>query len=183
MLATEYYAVKQDLDRKGVIVSFGGYLSEDVLVALGEALRKRMALDDTDANVIQRVFSVFVEQTQNVIRYSADRFADTADQAIAFSSGMVTVGREDGRFFVVCGNAMDRRAVDHLRSHLTQLIGMDRETIRRYYRERLMESLDDDSSRANIGLIEIVRRASAPVEFDFLEIDDQRSFFCLKAFI
>lgn len=182
-LAAIYRKFKQDLDDQGVIFSFSGYLSEDVLVALGDALKQRMALEETNENVVKRVFSVFVEQVQNIIRYSSDRLPEGTSDRAALSSGMVTVGFEDGRFFVVCGNMVDRSVVEELRTRLAHLVSLDRDAIRRHYREQLRRADDDDLSRGNIGLIEIVRRASAPVEYDFADEDAARVFFCLKAFI
>ncbi len=73
MLAKEYYGFKKSLDEKGIMVSFSGFVSEGILFALGEALKQKMTLDDTDINTAKKVFSVFVEQVQNVIRYSSDR--------------------------------------------------------------------------------------------------------------
>ena len=39
MLAQQYAGIKRDLDEKGIIFSFSGYLSEGILYSLGEALR------------------------------------------------------------------------------------------------------------------------------------------------
>jgi hypothetical protein len=43
--------------------------------------------------------------------------------------------------------------------------------------------MESASKGANLGLIEIARRASAPIQYDFMEIDDQSSFYCMKVFI
>lgn len=183
MLVQEYYGFQQDLHKKGIVFSFTGYVSEGILFALGEALKQKMALDETDANVTKKVFSVFVEQVQNIIRYSADRLEGEPGGKIELSSGMIAVGREGERFFVVCGNIVSRNDVTMLRERLQMLATMDKDALKAFYKEKLKEPPEAQSKGASIGLIEIARRASEPIEFDFMDIDPIHAFFCLKAYI
>jgi len=183
MLVQEYYGFQQDLNKKGIVFSFTGYVSEGILFALGEALKKKMALDETNANVTKKVFSVFVEQVQNIIRYSADRLEGDAGKKIELSSGMIAVGREGARFFVVCGNTVSQTDVTTLRERLQTLVTMDKDALKAFYKEKLKEPPEEQSKGASIGLIEIARRASEPIEFDFMDTDPGHAFFCLKAYI
>lgn len=184
-LAEDYIEHKRWLNNRGIVFSFTGYLSEDLLFSMGDALRKSMALADTDANVAKRVFSVFVEQVQNVIRYSEDKLPDKTEQATAMSSGMVTVGLEDGAFFVICGNIVAADKVDSLRARLDHLAGLDPDALKAYYRQKLREPAEDDSQGGSIGLIEIARRSSRPIAYDFSWVGPERdrAFFCIKAYI
>lgn len=183
MLVQEYYGFQQELNGKGIVFSFTGYVSEGILFALGEALKQKMVLDEADANVTRKVFSIFVEQVQNIIRYSADRVAGDVGKRIELSSGMIAVGREGERFFVVCGNVVRREDADVLRERLQLLAAMDKDALKSYYREKLKEPPEEQSKGASIGLIEIARRASVPIEFDFMDIDSEHAYFCLKAYI
>ncbi len=183
MLAKYYRAFKHDLDRRGIIFSFSGYLSEGILYSLGEALRQKMTLEETNVNTVKKVFSVFVEQAQNIIRYSAEKVAGESDHPIELSSGMVTIGTENDRFFIVCGNVVRAADEPKLRQRLELLRGMDKDAIKAYYKEQLREEPDEHSRGATIGLIEIARRASIPIEFDFDPIDGESFFFCMKVCI
>lgn len=184
MLATDFMAFHEASRRNGIILSFGGDLSENVLFSLGEVLKLRMQQGATDASVSKRVFSVFVEQAQNVIRYSADKLVPAgAPEGGMVSSGLIVVGVEDGRFFVACGNEVPEAHVTGLRARLDHIVGLSGDELKKYYRERLRQPADEGSLGGSIGLIEIARRASAPVEYEFQPRGDDRCFFCLKAFI
>jgi len=183
MLAQEYYDFKSGLNDKGIIFSFTGYISEKILFALGEAIRQKMALEDVGPGLTKKVFSVFVEQVQNIIRYSDDRLAGRDDPSMVLSSGVITVGKEEERFFVVCGNVVSNNSMDRLKQRLDYLVGLDKAQLKAYYKEKLKEPPEEESQGATIGLIEIARRASEPVEFDFHHVDRERAFFCLKAYI
>ena len=183
MLAKHYRSFKQDLDQRGIIFSFSGYLSEEILYSLGNALRQKMTLEEANVGTVKKVFSVFVEQAQNIIRYSADRLSGDKGQSIELSSGMVTIGTEGDRFFIVCANTIMEEDVPRLKQRLEVLQQMDKDEIKAFYKEQLREAPDEKSRGATIGLIEIARRASEPIEFDFDPIDDQKFFFCMKVSI
>lgn len=183
MLAKQYRAFKSALDERGIVFSFSGYLSEGILYSLGDALRQKMALEDTDISTIKKVFSVFVEQSQNIIRYSAEKVRGNLGKSVELSSGMVSIGTENGRFFIVCANTILDEDVERLRGRLETLRAMDKDAIKAYYKEQLREPPEEGSRGATIGLIEIARRASQPIEFDFERVDAERHFFCLKVSI
>ncbi|WP_038051004.1 SiaB family protein kinase [Thioalkalivibrio sp. ALJ1] len=183
LIAEEVLDFQQNMSRRGIIFSFTGYISEGILKALGDALRQKIRLESTDTKTVNRVFSVFVEQVQNIIRYSAERIEHDAEPPIELSSGMITVGSDQGRFFVICGNVIGRKDADTLAVRLRELAGMDSAELRRFYKEKLREPPDEGSKGGSIGLIEIARRASEPIQFDFQHISDAQSYFVLKAYI
>jgi hypothetical protein len=183
MLARYYRSFKQVLDEEGIVFSFSGYMSEGILYSLGEALRQKMALEETNLTTIKKVFSVFVEQAQNIIRYSAEKVVGADGDNVELSSGIVTIGTQKGKFFIVCANVVLQEDTDRLRQRLEHLQRMDKEAIKAYYKEQLREAPDTDSRGATIGLIEIARRASEPIEFDFDPIDERTAFFCMKVCI
>ena len=49
------------------------------------------------------------------------------------------------------------------------------------YKETLRSEPEEGSKGAGVGFIEIARRASRPIEFDFTEFDDRFAFFALEA--
>lgn len=183
MLAQEFRDFKKTLDERGILFSFSGYLSEGILYSLGDALRQKMALEDADVTTIKKVFSVFVEQAQNIIRYSADKVQGNLGKQVELSSGVVTIGTENGRFNIVCGNVVRDADMPKLKERLELLARMDKDEIKAYYKEQLREAPEEGSRGATIGLIEIVRRASEPIQFDFDRIDADQWFFCLKVSI
>ena len=125
MLAQDFKSFFETSKRNGIILSFGGDLSENVLFSLGEVLKLRMIQGETDATIAKRVFSIFVEQAQNIIRYSADKLPTDRASGGMISAGMIVVGVENGHFFVVCGNeipkadaAILRERLDHIGRHV-----------------------------------------------------------------
>lgn len=183
MLAADHYRIKAENHQQGVIFSFNGFISEGILFALGDAIKKKLSLEEADATTVKRVFSIFVEQAQNIIRYSAETFAKDDQEVNRISSGLLTVGSEEGRFFVVCGNVMRKEDTSPLQERLRQIQGLDPAGIKADYLARMRNPEETSAKGANLGLLEIARRASEPIQFEFLDVDGTTTFFCMKAFI
>lgn len=182
-LAEAYYGFKRDQDEKGAILSYSGFVSEGILFSLGETLRRRVEHEESDLNHTKRLFSVFVEQVQNVIRYSSEKLPPRHAEETPLGSGLVIVGMEERAFFVICANTVTLPQKQKLQERLTELASMDRDTLRDFYRKKLKEPPEEESLGASLGLIEVARRSSRPIEFDFLDLEDQRSFFCMKVYV
>ncbi len=181
-LAKSFYATQQTLLSQGIMLSYTGYVSEGVLFSLGDALKQKLSLDQTDKNISKRLFSVFVEQVQNMIRYSAER-QQGGTPPVDLSVGMIVVGRENDVLFVVCSNVISTSSQQRLAERLAKLATMSKDELKEHYRERLKQEPEVQSKGASIGLIEIARRSSRPIEFDFHPLTAESSFFCLKAYI
>jgi hypothetical protein len=74
------------LHRHGVIFAYSGYVTEPVLSGVGEALKQKLTIDDADTKTLRSVFAVFVEQMQNIIRYSAEKAQPHLERSATASS-------------------------------------------------------------------------------------------------
>ena len=183
VLARDLFDFRAVLRRKGIMFAYSGYVTEPVLNGVGEALKRKLAIEDTDTKTIRSVFAIFVEQMQNMIRYSAEKVPPDAPLAAPseLRYGVLTLGQENGDYVVHAGNLIHHADVARLRERLIALSAMDREQLRAAYKEQLKAEPDGCGKGAGIGFIEIARRASKPIEFDFMAVDDEHAFFALKA--
>ena len=185
MLASQIYALRGDLRERGIVFAYSGYITEDILSGVGDALKRKLATEDANTKTIRSVFAVFVEQMQNIIRYSAERLPpeSNADDIRDFSYGILTIGREGPDYVVQAGNLIEASEVSAMRQRLSDIQGMSRDELKSAYKQKLRSEIDEINRGAGVGLIEIARRATKPIEFDFMEIDDQHAFFGLKTSI
>lgn len=184
MLAREMYDFRNTLREKGILFCYSGYMTEEVLSGIGNALRRKLELEDTDRGNAKSVFSVFVEQVQNVIRYSAEReppHGEEKEDDLRY--GVLTVGKLDDQFFISCGNLVEQKDVERLQTSLGHIQSLDKEELKSLYKETLRGEVPEGSKGAGVGFIDIARRADQGFEFEFTELDDERSYFCLKAYI
>ena len=69
------------------------------------------------------------------------------------------------------------------RARLSKIRDMSKDELKVLYKEQLRAEPEDGSKGAGLGFMEIARRASKPIEFDFPDFDSDYAFFALKATI
>ncbi|MTI42403.1 hypothetical protein JM93_00150 [Roseibium hamelinense] len=183
MLAQDILTFRNELQKRNTLFAYSGYLSEALLFSLGGTVKQQLEIKNTESKTVRRVFSVFVEQVQNVIRYSDEKEWHTDDKRDRQSAGVIAVGIEDTRFFVICGNTVKQSEAPKLEARLNEIVSMDEPELRQHYKQKLREEPEEQSEGGTIGLLEIARRASAPLQFEFMTLDEERQFFVLKAYI
>ena len=171
----------------GIVFAYSGYVTESILSGVGDALKQKLAIEDADTKTVRSVFAVFVEQMQNIIRYSAERIqqqdGSTKPDIAELSYGILTIGQEGTDYVVQAGNMIKLADVSRMKQRLGAIRDMNRDELKAAYKKQLRLGPDIHSKGAGIGFIEIARRASKPIDFDFMEVDDKFAFFALKATI
>lgn len=189
MLAGQLMDTRALLHKQGVIFAYSGYVTELVLSGVGEALKQKLTIDDADTKTLRSVFAVFVEQMQNIIRYSAETAQSAPPPAASEGAlreiryGILTIGKEGDDYVVCAGNLVRRSDVERLRARLIRIRDMSKDELKALYKEQLRAEPEQGSKGAGLGFMEIARRATKPIEFDFTDVDRDHAFFALKATI
>ena len=148
------------LEQRRTFFCYSGLLSEDVLSTFSGIVREQMSEIEDDTEITKRVFGIFVEQAQNVIRYSKDRIAEGG-------TGTVAISRAEDGFLIEAINPMNHENAEGLQKNLNELKAMDSKELRKAYKQRLREGPPEGSKGAGLGFIEMARKADR-FEFDFV---------------
>ncbi|MGH6804242.1 MAG: SiaB family protein kinase [Methyloceanibacter sp.] len=183
MHARELFDIRTVLRNQGIMFTYSGPVTETVLSGVGEAIKQKLVLDDADTKTLRSVFAVFVEQMQNMIYYSAEKVPSSATKSSlsGMRYGILTIGREGDDYVIHAGNLIAHSDVGQLRERLSKIRSMNKEELRAVRKERLRGAPEEGSKGAGLGLMEIARRASKPIEFDFTDVDYENAFFSIKA--
>lgn len=184
MLAESMLNFRRTLEEEGVILCYSGIVTEAVLLSVGNSLKSKLAVDKTDKQVARSLFAVFVEQVQNVIRYSVERVERDVDgEKMALTHGLVTVGKQDNKYFVACANLVEKKDVQRIGDELHHIQSLDKESLKALYKRKLKAEAPDESKGAGVGFIDIARKATQGFDFGFHDYDMDHVFFAIKAYI
>lgn len=184
MFAEDLLQFRNDLYNWGVLFCYSGYLNEAVLESIGTAMRVKLENDTSDPRLARTLFSVFVEQVQNVVRYSAEvEIVDRDGVPPELRHGLLAVGKDAGGHYVTVGNLMLTADVPRLRRDLSEIQKLDRQALTARYREILKAAPPEGSKGAGAGFTHIARLAARGIEFGFHEVENELSFFGLKAML
>jgi len=171
--------LQKTLQNNGILISFAGRFSQEIIEELGDAVKKYLETESISQNEIYNVFSVFIEQTQNIKNYSALKTDCLVREKIA-NSGIVTIGRSDAGHFVSSGNIMESKDSYALVQKLDIINGLDRAGLKRLYKEQMKKEMVPGSTGAGLGLIDMARKASQPLKYSIDKLDEEFHFFTLK---
>lgn len=174
-----YYNMIKSFD---IDIIYSGPLWADGIEGIAETLKKRLEFDDLSLTSTYSVFSVFVEQMNNMLLYSAEKeqFEDFEHKITQISKGVFVLGVKDKKYFLQSGNIIKNDNIELIKNRIDHLNTLDKLELRKYYKEQIKNvDSNKESKGAGLGLIEIARRSNSKIEYNFTPQDDGLSFFSM----
>lgn len=181
--AFDYY---QKLEDTQVILIYSGPIWAVSVEELGETISRRLELDRLSVSAAHSIFSVFVEQMNNISLYSAERetFEKTeedTEENTEVARGVFILGSADDHYFLQSGNVINDHSRELIQSRIDHLNSLDKQALRKFYREQLNgDNTNPESKGAGLGFTEIAKRASSKIEYDFTPMSDGLTFFTMR---
>ncbi len=174
--------LRHTLSSQGALICFNGPFTHSIIEELGKAVRKYLENEEVQKSALMDVFSVYIEATQNVSNYAnRDEWRET--ERTRLNAGIVVIGREGDRYVVQSGNPVRPEDAAVLRERLDRLIALDKAGLKALYKEQARSKLGPGSSSAGLGLIDMARKASEPLEYALVPDQAGLSFFSLKVIV
>ena len=186
MMQHDLYGLKNTLQEQGIFFCLSGPISQKLVTEIGAILEQKMSMEKASRTTIVRVFSLVVEKMQNIIHYSDERACEESAEAATekpMSFGIIAIGYHDAHYFVLSGNVIANQKIEPLRRRLEVIQQMNREELKEYYRDQRWREQESGSKGAGLGLIEMAKKASKPIEFEFQPLNEEQSFFSMKTTI
>ncbi|GAA5236071.1 hypothetical protein FOZ76_25445 [Verticiella sediminum] len=180
MNANDLYALRTRLFEAKTLLCFNGPISRSLLEEFGLALKSYLATDAGKSAEAMDVFSVYIEITQNIRRYvAAQNYED------ARGAATVVISRAaDGHYVISAGNIVQRQHGRALVERIETLAGRDKTELKALYKQQRREPRDPaNPDSAGLGLLEIARRATAPMQATLVEQPGDEAFFGLSVTI
>lgn len=171
--------------RRNVLFYHKGYFSQNIVAAMGEVVRLQLEVAGVAAPIRRKLFSSFIELSQNIVHYSSVALQASGIGGGAIREGAVCISTDGERHLMLCVNPIATADVDSLRDKLEPLRSMSVEQIKKAYKITLRSETPQDSKGSGLGFLTMARDASAPLEFAFHPRAGEpgTTLFCLMAII
>ena len=141
------------MQNRKTLFCYSGPLTEDLLTQISQPVRVQLSDKETEETVSKRVFGVFIEQAQNIIRYSEQKTKATGE-----SVGTIAISVSGDGFMIEAVNRIDESKRDVLENTLMEISLKDQKELREMYKKRLKEGPPEGSKGAGLGFIDMARR-------------------------
>jgi hypothetical protein len=177
------YNLYNDLKAKKILFCYSGPIDQAGIEGVGSTLRKNLQIEEASNATTISVFSIFVEQVQNILNYSAEKLGKS-EYDDELKIGIFVIGHEeDGNYFIYCGNRVYNNDISILSNNIDLIKDLNKDELKALYRERRRMEPAPGSKGAGLGLIEMARKAVKPLEYSFETIDDVFSFFSIRVIV
>jgi len=182
MTTRKLYRFKKQLYGEGILFGYAGPVSQGLIEEIGEVIKRKLSQQDTRVEIIRRVFGIFVEQVQNIMNHSAER-KPACNGLRELRSGIVVIGSEEKGFYILCGNLVAKEHTKKLIESLEAVESKSRAQLTELYKGRLREASPLRGGGAGLGLIDVARKASRPLEHTLRRVDEAHAFLATKVVI
>ena len=170
--------IQNMVDKGGIIfLSYGGFLSQALISSMTEALEKEAEESEISMGISNNIFTIFIELSQNMMNYSKTK--DKTNRDIA-PHGLIFVSKDDeGNYFVDSQNIISIEDKNKIEPKLIEIQSLDRDGIKKRYRELRKSGKNTHGKGGGIGFYEIAKRCDK-VQYDFKEINEDKYYFHIK---
>lgn len=166
-----------------ISIIYSGPMWEDGIKGISDVVRSHLdGADDLPNNVAKTIFSVFIEQVTNMLLYSSEKvnYAIDENADADVTSGMLVLGHKGNTYFIQTRNAIEKGNTAFIKEKIDYLNTLDKKELRQYHKEQMrIESNNPESKGAGLGLIEIARRTTAPIGYEFESSDNGLTYFTM----
>lgn len=182
MALTDVYNYYRRMEDEQVILSFKGEFSAELLTSILHIMESKMLELSIPMQMKKRVFNVLVECFQNLYHHIDSDVSDASLSATK-NSALVMVKYVDNKIMVLTGNYILKGSTDELKKKLVLVNELDEKELRELYQQRLLNNSVSQKGTAGLGIIDIARKSKNELGYEFIEVNDVYSFFCLSIVI
>jgi hypothetical protein len=151
---------------------YRGVVTNENSIPLLMLLEKEMENSEFGFVGRKRLFMFVLESLQNVSKHgNQNRHADMS---------LVVYSKKDNGYTVTTGNVLPSANILDLKSKLDEINNLKADEIRNVYRQMLGNSEFSDKGGAGLGLMEMAKKTGNKLDYDFVPLDEEFSYFILS---
>ena len=149
-----------------------GDFSQDTLIPVLRMIENNMQGKLTRSNMKKIVYHVLVEILQNIAHHGMIERNG--------KEGLFLIGSRNGHYLIQAGNFIEDNQIESFRTQLDTVNSLDKSALKELYKKTLLEGEITEKGGAGLGLIEMGRASTEPIEYQFIPVREGVSFFSLR---
>lgn len=164
--------IRDKMMKERLMFVYRGVVTNENSVPLLMLLEKEMENSEFGFVGRKRLFMFVLESLQNVSRHSTQN--QHADMSL------VVYSKTDNGYTVTTGNVLPSASINNLKVKLDEINNLESKEIRNVYRQMLSTAEFSNKGGAGLGLIEMAKKTGNKLDYDFVPIDSEYSYFILS---
>jgi len=177
------YEFYQTMEREDAMISFKGDITADLLNSVLLIIESKLVALEKSTKTRKKVYNVLVECLQNLYHhnYGIDALREEKRSDIVLpNSSILIISNPKNHYEIKTGNFVSIQKAKEIEKKLEKINNLDKPQLREFYKTVLNEGKISCKGTAGLGLIDIARKSGNKLEYSFLSINENYSFFCLN---
>jgi hypothetical protein len=164
--------IRDKMMKERLMFVYRGVVTNENSVPLLMLLEKEMENSEFGFVGRKRLFMFVLESLQNVSRHSK--------KSLHADMSLVVYSKTDNGYTVTTGNVLPTSGINDLKVKLDEINNLETKDIRNVYRQMLSSAEFSNKGGAGLGLIEMAKKTGNKLDYDFVTLDNEYSYFILS---
>lgn len=173
------YSFNESMESKDVKLVYKGEITHQVTKAFTSITETNMMVEEESNSVQKKVFHVIVEFLQNISKH-ADYMGDESHEE---GSGVFLLCKDEENYVITTGNILLKEKESGIAGVLDKINSLDKEGLKALYKQQIKEGRLSDKGGAGLGFIDIAKKTGNPLDYKFVPINNEYSFFIISSTI
>ncbi|HSH66102.1 MAG TPA: SiaB family protein kinase [Bacteroidia bacterium] len=171
------YDFYDKMERNNIMLSFKGDVTSELLTSILQIMESKLDTMQEDPKIKKKVYNVLVECLQNLYHHMDEITPDLNEK---IRTAIFLIGKIDNQYTIITGNYIKKENVSGLQKRLDDINQLSKDQLKEFYKEILNNGEMSMKGGGGLGMVDIARKTGDKLNFNFLPVDDQYSFFSLN---
>ena len=174
----DIYSFYKKMEHNDIMLSFKGDITSELLSSMLQIMETKLENLDEQPKVRKKVYNVLVECLQNLYHHRDEiRIATGNDENK--KQAIFMISKNAVEYNIMTGNFVKSEKVAGLKARIDKINGMDKDELKQHYQDVLSLEGFSEKGGGGLGFIDIARKSGQKLNYEFLQIDEEFSFFSL----
>ncbi len=173
------YDLHKAMREQNLILVYEGEFTQEITKSVLAMAERNMDSMGEESTTKRKVFNVMVECLQNIVKHG-----ESYESGEGFEYNAVfMIGKKGEEYIIASGNPLYNEGIEGLSQRLDKVNSLDKEGLKQLYKDIIKNTSISEKGGAGLGFVDMARKSGQKLEYGFVEMDDERSFFSLKTTI
>ena len=167
------YSLLQKLEKDNLSLIYQGNFTNFILGMATNLIKTHFESDKGFGSLRNKLSFLMIESFQNIVRYADSEHSQKSNLSHEFF-----MTRNFGEtFYIITSNMIENEKIDFVKGKMDTINKLDKKGLKDLYVSVLTNRRISKEGGAGLGFIEMVRKTKEKIDFDFMKINEELSFF------
>lgn len=163
-----------------ITMAYEGDINHQLIKTFSSVTEDKLSREAESEIVQKKVYHVMIECLQNITKHASIPAISASGN---IHKGLLMISVNKSEYHVITGNLINNSRVNPLRKFIEKINSLEKDELNELYKKQLKEGRISKKGGAGLGFIDIKRKTGGKLEYQFLPLSDNTSFFLFTSAI